>query len=207
MSCDCLFSYFLFCFFPNLVLFFLFFYVQPHFCFVPPKWWLVSRTHVLSKGKKHLQPWRMIIIWIKIITKAITTMTLLSPRFATYRTSSTTRADTAVEPSFHTGDLQKIIKEKLHKNLESFQIISGKKTILMSGIWQKIINWDGKTFDQHGIFSLVHCLLMLMTFPKKGRKMEKPNLSQDKESMFIIHKFTCKALKLSTLGLLSETPV
>lgn len=53
-------------------------------------------------------------------------MTLLSPRFATYRTSSTTRADTAVEPSFHTGDLQKTIIEKLHKDLESFQIISGK---------------------------------------------------------------------------------
>ena len=45
-------------------------------------------------------------------------MTLLSPRFATYSTSSTTRADTAVEPSFHTGDLQKIIIKQLHKNLE-----------------------------------------------------------------------------------------
>lgn len=56
-------------------------------------------------------------------------MTLLSPRFATYRTSSTTRADTAVEPSFHTGDLQKIIIEKLHKNLVSFQIISQRNKL------------------------------------------------------------------------------
>ena len=121
-------SFFYFAFFESN---FFVFYVQPHFCFVQPKWWLVSRTHMSCQKEKTfaaLQNDHNINNNNNNSHNNII-MTLLSPRFATYRTSSTTRADTAVEPSFHTGDLKKIIIEKLHKDLESFQIISGKNKL------------------------------------------------------------------------------
>lgn len=151
---------------------------------------------------------------------AVIIMTLLSPRFATYSTSSTTRADTAVEPSFHTGDLQKIIIKQLHKNLEIISNNFRKKktnyTILLSGIWQKIsIIEMEKPLINMGFFS---CILPLDTnnIPRKRWKSKKDGKTKfeprQQPGIHVYHPeihMWSLHVKLSTLGLLStiETPV
>lgn len=55
-----------------------------------------------------------------------------------------------------------------------------------------------------GFFSPVYCLDMdnIPIKSKKDGKIKFEPLGNNLGSMFIIHKFTCKALKLSTLDLL-----
>ncbi len=88
--------------------------------------------------------WWTINIWIEISSFLFFRLTLLSPRFATYRTSSTTSIHVAVEPSFHAGFLQTHTHTHTHTvfslRFTSFQIQQNqlKQNSLAGGFLQEI---------------------------------------------------------------------